>query len=128
MIVYFSTKTNNTRKFVEKLSFKSQRIPIKGEIEIDYPFILFVPTYADANGNGAVPKQVIKFLNNHKNRKNIRGVISSGNRNFGSTFAIAGDIVSQKCNVPLLYRFELMGTEQDVVNVNRGLNDFWNKS
>lgn len=82
--------------------------------EIDEPFILMTPTYADGEGKGAVPKQVIRFLNDEKNRRFLRGVIASGNRNFGQFYAHAGDVISKKCQVPYLYRFELMGTEDDV--------------
>ena len=72
-----------------------------------------------------MPKQVIAFLNNEQNRSLIRGVIAAGNTNFGAEFGYAGDVVSRKCGVPYLYRFELMGTEDDVAAVRAGLEDFW---
>jgi len=75
-----------------------------------------------------VPKPVIRFLNVASNRELIRGVIAAGNTNFGTGYCIAGDIVSQKCAVPLLYRFELLGTEEDVANVRQGLERFWTRS
>jgi protein involved in ribonucleotide reduction len=34
-------------------------------------------------------------------------------------------VVSRKCDVPYLYRFELMGTEDDVAAVRAGLANFW---
>ncbi|MBV8398483.1 MAG: class Ib ribonucleoside-diphosphate reductase assembly flavoprotein NrdI, partial [Acetobacteraceae bacterium] len=34
-------------------------------------------------------------------------------------------VVSRKCAVPYLYRFELMGTDEDVEAVRAGLADFW---
>lgn len=56
----------------------------------------------------------------------IRGVIAAGNTNFGAEFGYAGDVVSRKCGVPpYLYRFELMGTTDDVFAVRAGLADFW---
>ena len=70
---------------------------------------------------GYVPKQVIAFLNNPHNRSLIRGVIAAGNTNFGAEFCYAGDVVSRKCGVPYLYRFELMGTAEDVEAVRAGL-------
>ena len=73
-------------------------------------------------------KPVIQFLNNATNRSMIRGVIAAGNTNFGSAYGLAGDIVSQKCAVPLLYRFELLGTEEDIANVKQGLELFWTRS
>jgi protein involved in ribonucleotide reduction len=128
-IVYFSSKSENTRRFVSKLGFASQRVPISSreELNVDKPYVLIVPTYSGDGGKGAVPKQVIRFLNEAGNRSNLRGVISAGNSNFGATFGIAGDIISAKCQVPYLYRFELIGTEQDVANVKYGLERFWTR-
>lgn len=85
------------------------------------PFVLICPTYADGEGRGAVPKQVIRFLNDPGKRAWIKGVIGAGNRNFGETYALAGRIIAQKCNVPLLYSFELAGTETDIAHVKTGL-------
>ncbi len=74
--------------------------------------------------NRPVPKQVIRFLNNENNRNLLRGVIAAGNLNFGVDFGKAGDVISAKCKVPYLYRFELMGTDQDVKRVREGLAEF----
>ena len=89
--------------------------------------MLIVPTYGGGNLKGAVPKQVIHFLNDEHNRSLLRGVISSGNTNFGTAFCLAGDIISQKCKVPYLYRYELLGTADDVARVREGLEEFWQK-
>ncbi len=86
---------------------------------------MICPTYADGYGRNVVPKSVIRFLNNPKNRSLLKGIIAPGNRNFGSLFAQAGDVIAQKCQVPVLYRFELAGTEQDVLRVREGLKRFW---
>jgi protein involved in ribonucleotide reduction len=125
MIVYFSSASNYTHRFVEKLDLPATRIPLNGEpVTISYPFVLLTPTYG-AGGKGYVPKQVIKFLNIVENRTNIRGVIASGNTNFGEDFCKAGKIISSKCSVPLLYCFELMGLIEDVEKVQEGLKLFW---
>ena len=92
---------------------------------VDEPYVLIVPTYAGNGGKGAVPKPVIRFLNDAANRSQIRGVIAAGNSNFGETFGLAGNIASQKCQVPYLYRFELLGTDDDVANVRHGMERFW---
>ncbi|MNI71797.1 ribonucleotide reductase stimulatory protein [compost metagenome] len=72
-----------------------------------------------------MPKQVIRFLNDPRNRELIRGVIGAGNTNFADNYCAAGDIISVKCKVPHLYKFELMGTPEDVQRVNEGLEKFW---
>ena len=80
----------------------------------------------DPDDGGYVPKQVIAFLNNEHNRSLLRGVIAAGNTNFGAEFGYAGDVVSRKCGVPYLYRFELMGTPGRRDRRPRGpLADFW---
>jgi protein involved in ribonucleotide reduction len=130
-IVYYSSRSENTHRFVEKLGFPATRLPIEaGGVppEMDSEYVLVVPTYGGGENKGAVPKPVIQFLNNPTNRGLIQGVIAAGNTNFGTTYCIAGDIVSQKCAVPLLYRFELLGTPEDVDNVRQGLERFWTRS
>ncbi|AJC49926.1 class Ib ribonucleoside-diphosphate reductase assembly flavoprotein NrdI [Mycoplasma flocculare] len=128
-VVYFSSISNNTHRFVEKLNFKKERIPVEinQNLTVMKDYVLFCPTYSGGNGltSGAVPKQVIKFLNNEQNRKFCKGVIASGNTNFGDTFALAGSVISKKLNVPFLYSFELLGTNDDVVKVREILKDFW---
>lgn len=94
--------------------------------QINEHFVLICPTYADDDGSKAVPKQVIRFLNNPENRNKMIGVISSGNRNFGEMFAHAGVVISKKCNVPFLYKFELSGTPDDVINIKEGMKKLWN--
>ncbi|QEH61365.1 protein involved in ribonucleotide reduction [Spiroplasma chinense] len=128
-VVYFSSFSNNTHRFVEKLGVDNCRIPInlKEEIELNRDFILITPTYAGGGTDtkGAVPRQVINFLNKKENRDHCKGVVASGNTNFGDTFAIAGPIISKKLNVPLLYQFELLGTKHDVETLNEIIENFW---
>lgn len=115
MIVYFSTKSGNTKRFVDRFSFEKQQIPLNSneELLVDKGYILVLPTYGGGYEEGAVPKQVIKFLNNPDNRKHIKGVISTGNRNFGNAFCLAGKKVSTKCNVPNIASIELFGSNED---------------
>jgi len=70
----------------------------------------------------------VKFVNVKETRRNMVGVIGAGNTNFGPLFGIAADIVSAKCDVPVLFKFELMGTPSDVDKVNEGLEEFWKQN
>lgn len=127
-LVYYSSPSLNTHRFVEKLGIRARRIPVsmkEAMNPVDEPYVLICPTYADDDGSKAVPKQVIRFLNNPQNRNLLQGVISSGNRNFGEMFAYAGVVISRKCNVPLLYKFELSGTPDDVLNIQKGIKKLW---
>ena len=94
LVVYYSSATENTRRFVDKLGLPSARIPLRKSEEpliVDEPYVLVCPTY----GGGAsishqnsrpVPPQVIRFLNDEHNRSLIRAVIAGGNSNFGADF------------------------------------------
>lgn len=127
-LVYFSSKSLNTHRFVLKTGLKAERIPLEPDAEmlkVNEHYVLVTPTYADGEGRGAVPKQVISFLNDPENRSFIRGVIASGNRNFGQYYAFAGNVISARCQVPCLYKFELMGTPEDVERVKNGVNYLW---
>ena len=132
-LVYFSSVSENTHRFVQKLGLPATRIPLHGPIEVDRPYVLVVPTYGggrhtpDINDGGYVPKQVKKFLNNGHNRSLLRGVIAAGNTNFGTAYCIAGPIIAAKCDVPYLYGFELLGTTEDVTRVREGLRQFWQR-
>lgn len=129
LIVYFSSATENTKRFVDKVGLPAARIPLRrqdGELTVTEPYVLICPTY----GGGAsisrentrpVPKQVIRFLNNEHNRGLMRGVIAAGNSNFGPDYCLAGDVISAKCKVPYLFRFELMGAEGDAAHVREQL-------
>lgn len=131
-LVYFSSSSENTHRFMQRLGLPAIRIPLneRERIQVDEPYILIVPSYGGGGGGGtagAVPRQVIRFLNDPHNRALIRGVIASGNRNFGDAYGRAGDVISQKCGVPWLYRFELMGTQSDIDNVRKGVSEFWQR-
>ena len=132
LLVYFSSISGNTARFVEKLGMRAVRIPLHAAdaaLVVDEPFVLVTPTYGGGQGRGeekgAVPRQVIRFLNDERNRRGIRGVISAGNTNFGAAFCVAGDVISRKCRVPHLDRIELFGTPEDVDRVSEGLERWW---
>ena len=103
-LVYFSSSSENTQRFIERLGLPAVRIPLneRERIQVDEPYILIVPSYG-------------------------RGVIASGNRNFGEAYGRAGDVIARKCGVPWLYRFELMGTQSDIENVRKGVTEFWQR-
>ena len=127
-LVYFSSASGNTARFVTRLGWPALRIPVSPKDAMPVPalpYVLICPTFADGEGRGAVPRQVIHFLNDPDRRAGLRGVIATGNRNFGATYALAGRVISDKCNVPVLYRFELAGTDLDIARVLAGLEKFW---
>lgn len=127
-LFYFSSKSENTQRFMAGLGHEAVRIPIRADEAVprpEAPFVLVCPTYCDGQGRGAVAPQVMRFLERPGTGELMRGIIASGNRNFGSTFALSGKVLSSLFDIPVLYRFELAGTPADLHRVRDGLDRFW---
>jgi protein involved in ribonucleotide reduction len=124
-LIYFSSVSENTTRLVGKVrstlpELRVERLPLRAAdpaIIAERPYLLMTPTYGGGSEGGAVPKQVIRFLNVLPNRELLAGVISCGNTNFGAAFCVAGDIISAKTGAPHLARIELFGTPEDVQRV-----------
>lgn len=121
-VVYFSSVSEYTKRFVEKLNIPSVRIPLRPRVEkmpeLSEDSVLILPTYGAGPRTKAVPKQVIEFLKNPTNREHIKGVIGTGNTNFFDSYGLAADIVASKLGVPVLYKLEMFGVDEDVERVS----------
>ena len=99
LVVYFSSVTDNTHRFVQKLDLPNVRIPLRLKDEpliVNEPYVLVCPTYGGGvsltgENSRPVPRQVIRFLNNEHNRSFIRAVVAGGNSNFGADFGLKYD-------------------------------------
>lgn len=124
-LVYFSNYSENTKRFVEKVTDAGIRIPIRSSdarnFTVDAEYVLVVPTYGGGSESPAIPKSVKIFLNNSHNRGLLRGVIGTGNTNFGEHYCKAADMISAKTGVPIIARVELLGTPEDVELIKQRL-------
>lgn len=131
MNILFFSMTNNIHTFYSKIN-KQYEIEHKKpkhnfillnskNIQTYVPddnFILLTPT----SGFGEVPPAIDKFL--QKNHDLLAGIIGSGNKNWGVFYGKAADIISQSYNVPLLMKFELSGTTNDITKFINILEDY----
>lgn len=106
-IVYFSL-TGNCERFAKKLDASATSIKECGTLTEDS--VVIFPTI----GFGKVPKPIIRFLKENKNY--IKLVVASGNTNWGTNFAVGGEIVTEKLGIPH-DKIELAGTKADVLRV-----------
>jgi protein involved in ribonucleotide reduction len=120
-VVYYSTKSGNTRRFARRLGFSTHEITSENRLQIDGPYILVIPTY-----NGRVPTPVLRFLERAQHRTGLQGVAVGGSSNFGSDFGAAGRIISQEYGVPLLHVFELTGLPEDITTLQHTALTLWN--
>lgn len=110
MLITYDTLTGNVQRFVHKIK-NNKYLNVKKITEdtmIAEPFIHITYTI----GFGEVPKLTQVFI--HNNRELLRGICSSGNRNWGNNFGLAADKIASRYNVPILLKFELAGTDSDV--------------
>lgn len=120
-IVYFSGPTKNTFRFISKLQLDpslTARIPNDDtSILVDQPYVLILPTYANNRGENAIHPRIQRFLMQGYHSQLLRAVVSSGNKNFGHTYGLSGDLISQHFRIPLWLKFELFGMPSDVDHV-----------
>lgn len=123
-VVYWSSKTGNTQYFCSNLPedfnvIKLSNIGVPDKyISDDDKFFIIVPTYADNDGKHAVPKAVINFVKECESNgkiNNLLGIVGTGNRNFGEYFGYAADVVSSRTQKPVIFKFELRGTNEERV-------------
>lgn len=120
MLILYESMTGNVRRFLSKTGLSFQ--PISRTDTVDQPFILVTNTI----GFGDAPECVKHFL--ARNGRYLRAVAASGNRNWGRNFAHAADVIAETCHVPVLYKFELGGTAEDVVNFRERVRAFVERS
>ncbi|MEC2296782.1 class Ib ribonucleoside-diphosphate reductase assembly flavoprotein NrdI [Bacillus subtilis] len=113
MIITYESKTGNVRRFVKALQqeLDIEAIEITDDTIITQEFIHITYTI----GFGEVPERTLNFISKNKNK--IRGVAVSGNKVWGDNYGLAGDKLSAKFHTPLLLKFELSGTKQDLQKI-----------
>lgn len=120
MIIYAS-RTGNVRYIVQKLGLPATDLAEVGEIET--PYLLF--TYTD--GLGSVPPTVDQFMT--ANHDQCKGIIVSGNRNFGHAFfGRAGDILAAQYGIPLIEKVEMRGTPANYEAIKDYYYSIWKEA
>lgn len=117
MKIYYYSMTGNTESFLKRSTFTNYE-NITSIEDVNEPFIIATGTV----NYGEVPLPVDNFLSRHS--KYLKGVISSGNRNWGENFAKAGDVIAEKYNVPLIMKFELRGGQKELNQFNERMEKF----
>lgn len=110
----YASRTGNVESLINKLGLDAIRIE-DGSESVDDDFILF--TYTD--GYGDVPMEVDTFL--AANSMRLRGVVVSGSLDYGDAYCKAGDVIAEQYDVPVLYKVENDGTDDDVKAIVKAL-------
>ena len=121
LIVYWSSNSGGTRRVAEALN--TSTVELSG-YDGTSPYVLLTPTYDQPRG-GFTPRPVQAFLDKHAHL--MVGVIGSGNRNFGDHYCQAAHDISKQFNVPVLWRIEIMGSQEDLTVVDSGMREHWGR-
>jgi len=119
LIVYYSSNSGGTRRIADNLNTQTVEL---SEYDGHSPYVLMVPTYEQSRG-GFTPRPVQNFLDAHAG--NMLGVIGTGNRNFGKHYCRAVHDIAQAYNVPVLWRIDIMGTDEDYRTIDAGIKQHW---
>ena len=105
-MIVFASRTGNVRNIVSKL--RGESVEISEGLRLSEPYLLI--TYTD--GLGDIPAKVALFLKH--NREFCKGVVVSGNSNFGNkVFGGAGEKIAAMYHVPLVRKLDLRGYQAD---------------
>lgn len=115
-MIVFASRTGNVRSIVNKLGLPSYEVA--NDLVITKPYILIIYT----DGLGEVPLKVENFIANEENQANLKGVVASGNVNFGMNFCYAADVISHQYNVPIIRKIDLRGTQSDIDSIKEYYN------
>lgn len=125
MLLAYASKTGNIKRAITKLldyhkllndgvkdktHINTLEIDTGDELASDN-CILFTYT----TGIGEVPQEVNKFV--VKNLSSIKGVIGSGNKNWGLNYCRACDLIFEKYNIKTLFKFELSANKHEVAKL-----------
>ena len=119
LIVYWSSNSGGTRRVAEALN--TNTVELAG-YDGTSPYVLACPTYDQPRG-GFTPRPVQQFLEEHAHL--MVGVIGLGNLNFQEHYCQAAVDISKQFNVPVLWRIEIMGSEDDYRTIDDGMTQHW---
>ena len=108
--LYYDSKTGNVQRFINKVIQITGWQAHKIEEDLAVQDAGHLITYTTKLG--CVPDKTKLFMDKHADK--IYSVTSSGNRNWGRNFGLAGDKVSEDYDLPLAMKFELSGTLEDI--------------
>jgi len=108
--IYYDSKTGNVERFMQKVADLTgwivQKIQPDMAVEHEGHLVTFTTRF------GEVPETTKHFLQHAS--PYLLSVSSSGNRNWGRNFALAGEKIANEYGIPLALKFELSGTNEDV--------------
>lgn len=113
-MIVFASRTGNVRYMVKQKLSCINSVELKEDMVVNQPYFLF--TYTDKLGD--IPEEVVNFLKNKDNYVYLKGVIASGNLNFGKEyFCKSADKIVEKHDIPIIRKIDLRGFDTDYEHI-----------
>lgn len=120
MVIVYDSLTGQGKKFALKLGHEAIKI---SEYKTSDDCIVFLVTRSF--NYGEVPKTTLAFLEAYHDR--VIGIAVSGNRNWGTNFGKAGDVIEKSFAIPLVVKFEMSGMDSDIKKTKQYIINYLNK-
>lgn len=112
-LVYMSM-TGHTRELANKLDMDSLELtPMNPFISISEPFIFIMPSYDEEMFNETAEDFLVE------NTPLCKGLIGTGNLNFGQLYCFAVDELSEQFDIPVVHKVEYSGTDEDIKQIRK---------
>lgn len=120
-IVYLSL-TGNVRSFVQQVGLDSVELDYFNPLtEVNDDYIIITPSYDDE-----ITNVISKFIDYENNINHLIGFAGSGNRNFDNGYCFNAMDLSEKYNKPLIFKFEFSGTNKDINEFKKEVDEYCN--
>ena len=120
MVIVYDSLTGQGKKFALKLGYEAIKISKYRETDDQQVFLV-----TRSFNFGEVPKTTLDFLSLYHDR--VIGTAVSGNRNWGSNFGKAGEVIQERYQIPLIVKFEMAGLDADIKKVKAFMTNYFNK-
>jgi protein involved in ribonucleotide reduction len=120
MVIVYDSLTGQGKKFALKLGYEAIKI---SEYKTSDDRVVFLVTRSF--NFGEVPKTTLTFLESFHDR--VIGIAVSGNRNWGTNFGKAGEVIEKRYAIPLVIKFEMGGMENDIKMTKQYIINHLNK-
>lgn len=113
-LVYLSL-TGNVRSFVQQVGMDSVELSYSNPLtEVDDEYIVIAPSYDDE-----ITDIISEFIDYKDNINHLVGFVGSGNMNWDTLYCFNAKDLSKKYNKPLIFTFELSGTDNDIIDFKK---------
>jgi protein involved in ribonucleotide reduction len=115
MLIVYLSLSGNVRNFVKRVEMDSVELEYTNPLtEVNEDYIVIAPSYDDE-----ITDIISEFIDYKNNLDYLVGFVGSGNINYNKSFCFNAVDLSNKYSKPLIFTFELKGTDNDILEFKK---------